>query len=334
VRWIVAVSIFSFAGCGPGVVFNNSQEMTADQMLARADHVFIGVIGGHHIENWPFFRVRGEPDYWRLVRMRVRVENVLRGIEPRKEVDIYEIFWTGATSGDWNLTQNDQRYLFLVRVENGHYHVVRDWWRSIFPVKSGFHEELPLDDSRPFWERVALLQWWIQPGWSEGIGTEIHKDPAWALSLWRVAKIERGLLRHPDPRLRRIACENLLMLGRSQDECFSDIPPKERTQRGVVWNGLIPQNEWEAHRAWEQGFGQSEWGALMSPRRLTSIELDEARLFTTVNNRALRTRFCREFERRFPGDHDNGCPADRPPPATIVTKDGDVPLNVPWPVEK
>ena len=58
--------------------------------------------------------------------------------------------------------------------------------------------------------------------------------------------------------------------------------------------------------------------------------VDMLRLLTTVN-RPLRREFCRLFTRRFPKDHDNGCPADQPPPATIVTQDGDVPLIGPWP---
>ena len=34
---------------------------------------------------------------------------------------------------------------------------------------------------------------------------------------------------------------------------------------------------------------------------------------------------------RYPADRDNGCPADQPPPATIVTEKGDVPLAGSWP---
>jgi hypothetical protein len=32
-------------------------EMTKDQMLARADHVFIGVIEKQQYELWPFLRI-------------------------------------------------------------------------------------------------------------------------------------------------------------------------------------------------------------------------------------------------------------------------------------
>jgi hypothetical protein len=58
------------------------------------------------------------------------------------------------------------------------------------------------------------------------------------------------------------------------------------------------------------------------------------RVFTTINNTSLRTHFCDLFSARFPGDTDNGCPANQPPPATIVTADGDVPLVGPWPAAR
>ncbi len=61
------------------------------------------------------------------------------------------------------------------------------------------------------------------------------------------------------------------------------------------------------------------------------FEKDERRLLTTVNDAKPRAEFCRLFTREYPGDTDNGCPADRPPPATIVTENDDVPLLGPWP---
>ena len=126
--------------------------MTAEQMLQRSTHVFIGVIEKHEYPNKLLFRVSGEDsDRWTVVDMRVRVEMVLRGIEPRSVIDIYEAFPIGGLGGDWNLTHNNSRYLFPVRLDNGHYHVVRDLLRSIFPVYSRRHDRLlPLDDSHPF----------------------------------------------------------------------------------------------------------------------------------------------------------------------------------------
>jgi hypothetical protein len=335
VRWILICAVFVLTGCGPGLVFNNSQGMTSEQMLQRADHVFIGVVEDQQLQAWPFLRVPGDGEHnWAIARRRVRIEMLLRGVEPRKSVDVYEFYWTNATSGDWNAIQGHARCLFMVRTENGRYHVVRDWWRSILPIESGRHERLPLDDSHPFWERMALLQWWIQPDWSLGIGTEGHKDPGNALGIWRTIKIQRGLLRHPDPRLRRMACETLLLWGRSQDECLDDLSPEERVEHGLAWNGIVPAERGVANRDWEQRFAESEWSDLMSRSEWNRDDMDEIRMFTAVSNRGLRTRFCGEFQRRFPNDHDNGCPADQPPPATIVTEDGDVPLTGPWPVQK
>jgi hypothetical protein len=111
-------------------------------------------------------------------------------------------------------------------------------------VTSGRHKRLPLDESRPLWERIALMNWWIH-----GQGTD--------------ARVEAD-------------------------------------SRSEYWWNLYP-------------------------------ELDERRLFTAVNDRRLRADFCRLYQKVYLGDSDNGCPADRPPPATIVTENGDVPLIGPWP---
>ena len=43
-RFFLAVGFLLLSGCGPGLTFNNAQEMTTSQMLDRASHVFIGVI--------------------------------------------------------------------------------------------------------------------------------------------------------------------------------------------------------------------------------------------------------------------------------------------------
>jgi hypothetical protein len=94
--------------------------------------------------------------------MKVKVELVLQGVEPRTGIGIYEAFPTGGLSGEWNLTQDNRHYLFPVRLEDGRYHLTRDFRRSVFPVYSGRHDRLPLDDSRRLWERFALLQWWVQ----------------------------------------------------------------------------------------------------------------------------------------------------------------------------
>jgi hypothetical protein len=60
---------------------------------------------------------------------------------------------------------------------------------------------------------------------------------------------------------------------------------------------------------------------------------DQLRLFTVFNNPGLRRKFCQRHQQAFPDDKENGCPDDQPPPATIVTPAGDVPLIGAWPSE-
>jgi hypothetical protein len=127
-------------------------------MLSRASLVIVGVIEDQKLESWPFFRVSVPSDkrskYWKVLRRRVRVEAVLHGSEERRLIDVYEVFWMGGTSGDCNSTHDGERAIFPLRLEQGCYRAMGDWWRSIFTVTSGPHARLPLDDSRPFWERV------------------------------------------------------------------------------------------------------------------------------------------------------------------------------------
>ena len=309
--------------------------MSPDQMLARASHVFIGVILSHHFDSWPFFRLHvpgADPEdakYWKILRREVRIEMVIRGAESRKLIDIYEIYWTGGTTGDWNSTQDNERDLFLVRVEDGRYHVVRDWWRSIFAVGTGPHFRLPLDESRPLWERIALMNYWIERTDESVLGSRIlqfrHSDPGWALSLWRRVKLDRGLVRHPSATIRVPACRELLGLGGwGQDECWEMLSESDKahlTDGGYLCcsaTGIAATRRKLQERSvswWWQG----------------SPDQDERRVLTTVNNRKLRTEICNLYGREYPGDDDNGCPSDRPPPATIVTERGDVPLVGPWP---
>jgi hypothetical protein len=297
-------------------------------MLKRASLVFIGVIQKHHFDSWPFFRLTIPGDdparakYWKVLRREVRVETVLRGAESRSVIDIYEIFWTGGTSGDWNLTNDGQRALFLVRIENGRYHVVGDWWRSIFPVTSGPHQRLPLDDSHSLWERIALMNWWIprnDPAARITYPYFHYSDPGGALSTWRTVKLERGLVRHPSPDVRVPACRELLLLGAwGQDECWEMLSDADRA--------LLSDSagtEIAATRLKTQERGALWWWRMYPDR-------ESRRLHTAITDARLRAEFCRLWEHEYPGDQDNGCPPDQPPPATIVTERGDVPLVDPW----
>jgi hypothetical protein len=305
--------------------------MTPEQMLQHATHVFIGVIEKHELPNKLLFRVSGEDaGRWRVVIMRVHVEMVLRGIESHSHVDVYEAFPNGGLSGDWNLTQDNRRYLFPVRLENGHYRLVRDFRRSIYPVYSGRHNRWPLDDSRSLWERFALLQWWVQADRSSAFGGDRYADPADVFGRWKEAKVLRGLLRPPDRDVRLAACEDLLHMSRAQDECWNALGPRDRQSLNKFWHMVPPDESRNQNRDFER-YAQKRWDETVGSSKLSFEAINELRLFTTINNVRLRREFCAKFQRRFPLDTENGCPADRPPSATIVTQDGDIPLIGEWP---
>ena len=85
-RAVLILAAALLGGCDYGFKFH-PEEMTPDEMLQRADLVFIGVIEGQHLDSFPFFRVpEPSPDadgrdmwFWRPLRRHVRVETVLRG---------------------------------------------------------------------------------------------------------------------------------------------------------------------------------------------------------------------------------------------------------------
>jgi hypothetical protein len=323
--------------CGPKLEFNLSQEMTPDQMLARSSHVFVGVIERQQLDIWPYFRVpAAEFGDWKVLRRRVYVEGVFKGQEPRKHVEVLEIFWNGdGVTGDWNLTRESGRYLFLVRVEDGHYHVVRDWWRSIFEVHSGRQDHLPLNDDHPLWERIALMMWHVKPGYSRSFGGGWHSDPGGALSQWRYFKIRRGLLRHPDRSIRLSACESLLHSGVAQDECWDSFDEADRSRLNRFHNVVRPEDAWRRNRDFEQR-AERYWAESLSRLRRARDEFpererDSLRLMTTIRDEKLRRRFCGLYQQNFPADTDHGCPDGQARPATIVTDDGDIPLQGAWP---
>jgi hypothetical protein len=302
-------------------------------MLSRASHVVIGVIENHKLESRPFLRVSvpgdvGDAKYWKILRRRVRVETVLRGSETRKFIDVYEVFWTGGTSGDWNSTHDGQRALFLLKVEDGYYHVVQDWWRSIFPVTGGPHTRMPLDESRPLWERIALMNWWVQRSDPEIRFAYPHfrySDPGGVLSLWRTLKLERGLVRHPSAAVRVVACRELLEMDSwGQDECWDTLSEDDRVHLHDSGHRCCSAAEVAGWRAKNEELGAA-WFWRIYPDR------ESRRGLTAMNNRKMRAEFCRWYELEYPGDKDTGCPASLPPPATIVTEAGDVPLLGAWP---
>ncbi len=257
---------------------------------------------------------------------------MFRGAETRKLIDVYEIIWIGGgNSGDQNRTRNGERALFMVRREGGHYRLVRDWSRNIFRVTSGPHNRLPLDDSHPLAERIALLNFWVPDSIPSTDISFNDADAGDALNTWRVIKLYRGLVRHPNPRVYLDACATLVQWsgGWGQDECWESLTESDREhlrdgtyERYGIYTRLTALDVERQRSDWNDATAADTW---------RDTDLQHRRMLTAINNRRLRPEFCRLWAREYPGDHDNGCPADRPPPATIVTENGDVPLLGPWP---
>jgi hypothetical protein len=317
------VTAVLLAGCSPRLVFQ--EQISPEERLKLADLVFIGVIQKHHLESWlPFQFIHPKGDLWGVVRSEVMVEHVLRGTESRTKVDVFEIEWMGGRNGDWNTTHDGGRYLFLVRRENRRYHVVGDYWRSIYPITSGRHGRLPLDESHSLWERIALMNWWLNPD-ADIVGID-YSDPAEALGLWRRIKLARGMMRHPTSAVRVGACSYLLgNLDMGQDECWDALTTNEREK--IASYRMSISADIGVTRESRAYFNVGQWWT-------RHRHVEERRNATAINDRRLRQEFCRLWEREYADDHDNGCPADGPPPATFVTERGDVPLIGRWPGTK
>lgn len=295
---------------------NSSDDLTPDEIVARSTHLFIGVIESHEFSGrWLYWPGWDDSGKWTVTRRRVRVETVVRGEEKSPFIDVYEVFPTGGVSGPWNATQVGQRYLFPVRKEGGIYRLSRDFWRSIYTVVSGRHTKLPLTDASPFWERFGLLQWIPGPDHSPAFGQSYNVD--W-LGFWRTAKALRGLLRHPDSKIRENACIGLLDMKLGQDECWSTLP--RHIQRGIDATENRRFLEDDATYQWDRAIRHVVAGN-------NTVDLDFLRLLTAVRHLPLRRKFCSDFLSPFPGDRENGCDETRPLPAMIVTENGEIPLT-------
>jgi hypothetical protein len=98
---------------------------------------------------------QGNTGPWRLQKVRVRVEGVIKGVHRNPKLEFLFYVWLGGTSGDWNSLREHHRYVFFLTKEKGTIRAVRDYWRSSIEVGSGYHS-IPASARTPK-ERIALL---------------------------------------------------------------------------------------------------------------------------------------------------------------------------------
>lgn len=93
-------------------------------------------------------------------RARVRVENVLQGNVPEKEVDIFYFIGSdnlGSSDSPLNLPAGARRIFFLQR-DGGVLRPIHDGWeRSVVKVFSGAHPSLKIDPHRPATDAIVDL---------------------------------------------------------------------------------------------------------------------------------------------------------------------------------
>jgi hypothetical protein len=144
---------------------------------------------------------------------------VLKGPNPGNIIDVYEVFLVFAAAvANTNSTRNGERCLFTVRRENGRWHMVGDFRRSIYEVSSGYHARLPLDNSRPFWERYALMNYWISAD-QDGSGLNLvhlflEADPGTSTGLVERSEAAKRSLKAPTAqdsycRVLRASCDGV-----------------------------------------------------------------------------------------------------------------------------
>src|SRR5690349_11676775 len=121
-RALLIALLATLTACAPKLTYVSTQDLREGELWARSSHIFLGVIEDHVLPFYPLYRKPGDDTgYWRILRRRVRIEAVVKGVEPRPYVYIYEIFWTGGATGGWNATQSNARYIIPLRIEDGVY---------------------------------------------------------------------------------------------------------------------------------------------------------------------------------------------------------------------
>lgn len=330
VRMTITLILLLLVGCGDRFVGDFSQHVTRNELLSKAEFVFVGTIQEQHVESAITHRVilPGSKDdldtHYRVVRHKVSVETLLRGSLPKSPVDVYEVSWFGRRGGDWNAVRSGDRYLFLVKSVGGRLRVVRDYWRSIFPVVGGPYQHVPLSSSRPMWERVALMNFDLWNVHDLARTTQVdffYADPGHALSDWRWLKLLRGLLRHPSSEVRVSACREILRTRSGEDGCWSTLSATEKQQTRAHGSVCCTEEHIQQDRGRIMERSAEWWWSVYGQDR------EGARALTAVNIPERRAEICALWNKHYPDDRDSGCHLDGTLPATRVTQEGDLPVE-------
>jgi hypothetical protein len=285
-----------------------TKNYTVEDMIRNAEIIVIGKVESQKL-------IGPIVEGYRLVKVGITVENAIQGtVTPTQPLTFY-FYWPYlyGTSGDVNSLQDEHRYVFFLKRDNGVLRAVWDLMRSNIIVSSGRHNVLPLPEDRPLTERISVML--LTPGddlnpglFSNGL---LRSTPlaSFYIGSWRTANLLRSLLRSPDRAVRVGACEEL-SLQFLQDSCWNDLDIGDGSDLRYHHGIITPRVSRKGHQYLiETRDPESWWEQTRSWYSTEAEHLNALKLLTIDDNSSIREKFCVFLRTKFPGEvADSGCP--------------------------
>jgi len=176
------------------------------ELVRRSDAIVLGTIASLVVAREP-----RNGECFALIRVRVSVENVLRGVPPSGTLDYYSFSpWCGFV-GPVEVPHSGERNVFFLRKDSGRWRTIEDYWRSQVRVFSGRHPS-SLIENEPIGEAIARILLTPGDGYSsEGLAVGVMQGTGIASMLVGdgVQPLLEPLLAHSDFSVRVASCAEL-----------------------------------------------------------------------------------------------------------------------------
>lgn len=299
---IAMVAIILLVGCvyAPSLSFVSGPHILLDDMMRDAPVVIIGKV----LRQEGVGPIRNS---YRLVRVILEVEYVIRGEVGRRRVPIYFYTPWGAVSGEINSLRTGKRYVHFLMWDKGVLRAVLDVVRTSIRIYSGRHVRLPLTPNRPLDERVATML--FEPGAELdpdefSAGLPYASAMGWSdLGRLRTAQLLRGLLANEHQQVRIAACGELSRLYPELQGCWETADLGDGSLLGSRFGTILPQCSRRAHQYWVETIRDEQVWWRLAPKRYEAGEiLDELKLLTMSDDPGARRRFCQLLKEKFPSE--------------------------------
>jgi hypothetical protein len=205
--------------CAPHIVY---QHLTDKELVEQSPIIVVG-----RIEKKEMFWKKlvrqgsesGHPLFWFPVKVRVDVENVVRGDLRARLVEYTYWLPRGSTVGEWNSLQEGGRYVHFLRREGSQLRSVVDFWLSAIRVTTGRHRLLNATHGLP--QTIAELL--LSPG--EDFSVDRFQLSNGAVHATRLiggaatCPLLEALAGNSDARIRAEACEELRAWSFASSRC-------------------------------------------------------------------------------------------------------------------